>query len=104
QFNPTSANIDSLINLAKHIEDSAFRLYICDGEGFQLTPNIVKREGEWIIQEEARNKNWSWRPYFLQQLLKLREESVPVLSSSYSDIETEEPTRTFSIALPNNEY
>lgn len=104
QYNPTSANIESIMKLAKHIEDSAFRLYICDGEGFQLTPNIVQREGEWMIQEAARNKNWSWRPYFLQQLLKLREESLPVLSSSYSDIETEEPTRTFSIALPNNEY
>lgn len=104
QFNPTSTNIDTLMNLAKRIENSAFRLYICDGEGFQLTPNIVWNEGQWNIQEEARNKNWSWRPYFLQQLLKLREESTPVLSSSYSDIETGEPTRTFSVALPNNEY
>jgi len=104
QYSPSSKKIDSLLSLAEKIEFCAFRIYICDGEGFQLTPNILYRDGKWVIQENSLNKNWSWRPYFLQNLLKLREEHTPELSASYSDIETEEPTRTFSIALPNNEY
>ena len=34
----------------------------------------------------------------------MRQEHTAELSSAYSDIETGELTRTFSMALPNNEY
>ena len=101
---PSCQHEESLITLANSIKDYAFRLYMCDGEGFQTTPNIILKNGEWHLDETALRKNWSWRPYFLQNLLKLREEQQISLSVAYSDIETDELTRTFSMALPNNEY
>lgn len=101
---PTSKQADKLIELANQLQDYAFRLYICDGEGFQTTPNIRWKKDQWVVEKEALRKNWSWRPYFLENLLKMRQEQISDLSNAYSDIETGELTRTFSMALPNNEY
>ena len=101
---PTSSQVDKVKELAKQLQEYAFRLYICDGEGFQTTPNITWKQDYWMVEEDALRKNWSWRPYFLQNLLKMRQEHTAELSSAYSDIETGELTRTFSMALPNNEY
>ncbi|WP_042476047.1 EAL-associated domain-containing protein [Bacillus ndiopicus] len=104
QIEPISANIDSLLQLAEKLRPYIFRLYICDGEGFQTTPNIMLVEGSWKIQQEAIRKNWSWRPYFLQNLIKMRHDGQSKLSETYSDIETAELTRTYSMALPQNEF
>ena len=101
---PSSSNLESILRLAEAIKEYAFRIYICDGEGFQTTPNIVLRKGQWEQDNSALRKNWSWRPYFLQNLLKMRQDHQISLSVAYSDIETEELIRTFSMALPNNEY
>ena len=104
QVGPTSSHVEKVMELAKHLQEYAFRLYICDGEGFQTTPNITWKQACWTIEKDALRKNWSWRPYFLQNLLKMRQEHTAELSSAYADIETGELTRTFSMALPNNEY
>ncbi|KYG90444.1 EAL-associated domain-containing protein [Metasolibacillus sp. FSL H7-0170] len=104
QVEPTSTNIDSLLQLAEKLRPYIFRLYICDGEGFQTTPNIMLIEGNWRIQQDAIHKNWSWRPYFLQNLIKMRHDGQSKFSETYSDIETAELTRTYSMALPQNEY
>jgi EAL domain-containing protein (putative c-di-GMP-specific phosphodiesterase class I) len=101
---PTSKQTDKLIELAHQLQDYAFRLYICNGKGFQTTPNVRWKENQWVVEKEALQKNWSWRPYFLENLLKMRQEQIADLSNAYSDIETGELTRTFSMALPNNEY
>jgi len=102
--NPTSQNIDSLLKLAEKLEDYAFRLYICDDEGFQTSPNIVRLNSEWHIEEDAFGKNWSWRPYFLLNMIKLRKDLKGDLSSIYNDIQTGEPTRTYSMALNCQEF
>ncbi|MGG0655879.1 EAL-associated domain-containing protein [Rummeliibacillus pycnus] len=104
QINPTSVNVESLIKLGEKLEDYAFRLYICNDEGFQTSPNIVRLNSEWIIEEEAIGKNWSWRPYFLLNIIKLRNNLKGDLSSVYSDIRTGELTRTYSMALNNQEF
>ncbi|WP_431027677.1 EAL-associated domain-containing protein [Lysinibacillus sp. LZ02] len=104
QVGPTSGHVEKLKELAQQLQEYTFRLYICNGEGFQTTPNITWKHNQWILEEGALRKNWSWRPYFLQNLLKMRQDQVANLSSAYSDIETGELTRTFSMALPNNEY
>mgnify|MGYP003513327982 FL=1 len=104
QIGPTSSQVEKVMELAKQLQEYAFRLYICDGEGFQTTPNVTWKQDCWTVEEDALRKNWSWRPYFLQNLLKMRQEHTAELSSAYSDIETGELTRTFSMALPNNEY
>ncbi|MFF5995905.1 EAL-associated domain-containing protein [Lysinibacillus sp. KU-BSD001] len=104
QIGPTSDHVEKLKELAQQLQEYTFRLYICNGEGFQTTPNITWKHNQWMLEEEALGKNWSWRPYFLQNLLKMRQDQVANLSSAYSDIETGELTRTFSMALPNNQY
>lgn len=101
---PSSQNLTTLQLLASKMEEYAFRIYICDAKGFQTTPNIIQRDGVWHEDEDAFGKNWSWRPYFLLNLIKLRNDLKGELSRSYIDIETNELTRTFSLALKENEY
>jgi hypothetical protein len=101
---PSSQNLTTLHLLASKMEEYAFRIYICDAKGFQTTPNIIQRDGVWHEDEGAFGKNWSWRPYFLLNLIKLRNDLKGELSRSYIDIETNEVTRTFSLALKENEY
>lgn len=101
---PSSDSTEQLLALAKELDAYSFRLYICDGEGFQTSPNIMRIDKKWAIQEEAVNKNWSWRPYFLKTIIEMRNDQSSVLSDLYSDIDTGEMTRTFSIAVNENEY
>lgn len=101
---PSSKSLPNLLQLAEKMQDFAFRIYICDEKGFQTTPNIIQRDDIWYEDEQAVGKNWSWRPYFLLNLIKLRNDLKGELSRSYIDIETNELTRTFSLALKKNEY
>lgn len=104
EVKPNSQSLPSLQSLATKLNEFAFRIYICDAKGFQITPNVMNQEGEWVLDESALGKNWSWRPYFLLNLIRLRNELKGDLTSSYVDIETNELTRTYSLALTNNEY
>ncbi|WP_026692206.1 EAL domain-containing protein [Peribacillus kribbensis] len=90
--------------LGTELQFMCFRLYICDEEGFQKSPNLFYSGGEWRIQEEYVDKNWSWRPYFLENIIKMRHEKKGFLSDSYSDIETGETIRTFSFPLNDQKY
>jgi len=103
--NRKSMNIeDLLIALGKGLEQVAFRIYICDEDGFQISPNLFKKENEWELQPEYMKKNWSWRPYFLENLIRMRNDKKGLLSDLYCDIETGETTRTFSYPLNAHEY
>ncbi|MEH6940304.1 EAL domain-containing protein [Bacillus sp. JJ722] len=99
-----SADIEQLKGLAKSLEAFSFRLYVCDEDGFQTSPNILRQHSEWIIQDEYQNKNWSWRPYFLKTIIKMRNDQKGEFSDPYSDIDTGVTTRTFSIPLNESEY
>lgn len=93
-----------LFNLAKEMNHIAFRMYICDEDGFQLSPNILKKDDMWMIQKEYTQKNWSWRPYFLENIFKMKSEKKGILSDLYCDIESGETIRTFSYPLNTKEY
>ncbi|OLN22364.1 diguanylate phosphodiesterase [Domibacillus antri] len=93
-----------LEEIGRHFNDMCFRLYICDENGFELTPNYFKKDGEWIFQPEYLEKNWSWRPYFLENILRMRKNGGGLISDLYSDIETGETIRTFSYPVGDNEY
>lgn len=101
---PSSVDLEQLKNLATLLDDISFRLYVCDEDGFQTSPNIVRYSGKWIVQEEYKQKNWSWRPYFLKTIIAMRNDQKGELSDSYSDIETGEIIRTFSVPLNAQEY
>ncbi|MDP4086222.1 MAG: EAL-associated domain-containing protein [Bacillota bacterium] len=91
-------------SLMKEMDQIAFRLYVCDEDGFQKSPNFFKGENGWLIQNEYVHKNWSWRPYFLENIIKMRNERKGILSDLYSDIETGETTRTFSYPINDNDF
>lgn len=90
--------------LGSEMNNSAFRLYVCDEDGFQLSPNYYKNNKIWVFQDDQLNKNWSWRPYFLENIVRMKNEKRGILSDLYSDIETGETIRTFSYPLTNHEY
>ncbi|MCZ8542084.1 EAL-associated domain-containing protein [Psychrobacillus psychrodurans] len=103
-INPNSENVAQLLLLAEELDDCSFRIYICDEDGFQISPNIMRVDKKWDVQEDAVNKNWSWRPYFLKTIIKMRNDQSGEFSDMYSDIVTGEMMRTFSIPLNNSEY
>ena len=84
--------------LIKEMDEIAFRMYVCDEDGFQKSANIFKGKNGWRTQSEYLDKNWSWRPYFLENIIKLRIEQKGRLSDPYRDIETGETIRTFSLS------
>jgi EAL domain-containing protein (putative c-di-GMP-specific phosphodiesterase class I) len=95
-------NLLTVLSLEFH--EMAFRLYVCDGEGFQKSANIFKQNNNWVLQKEYINKNWSWRPFFLENIIYMRKEQKGILSDLYSDIETGEQIRTFSYLLNENNF
>ena len=95
---------DILIEVAKNFSDKCFRLYICDENGFQVTSNVVKSGLEWLIEPKYKGKNWSWRPYFLENIIRMRINKKGLLSDIYSDIDSGESIRTYSYPFGNGLY
>ncbi|GAE35748.1 EAL domain-containing protein [Halalkalibacter akibai] len=95
---------DELIQkVARAMERYAFRIYVCDSEGFQQSSNLEKNENkEWTLIEEGRFKNWSWRPYFLENIIRMNIEKRGFLSDLYTDIERDERIRTYSHPITDN--
>ncbi|MCA1029863.1 EAL domain-containing protein [Bacillus timonensis] len=98
-------NYNELITeLALDLKDKTFRIYICDEDGFQQSANYFKHHNLWTLQREYENKNWSWRPYFLENIMRMKRNKKGILSDLYSDIETGEMIRTFSYPLTVDHY
>jgi EAL domain-containing protein (putative c-di-GMP-specific phosphodiesterase class I) len=93
-----------LMYLGKTLNDKSFRMYICDEDGFQLSANLVKKDSNWVVQEHYYLKNWSWRPYFLETIFRMRTKRMGILSDLYSDIDTGGTIRTFSYPLDEQLY
>lgn len=93
-----------LMSLGNSLDGIAFRMYICDEDGFQLSPNLYKTGDQWDLQPKYEGKNWSWRPYFLENIIRMRTGKKGILSDRYSDIETGEVIRTFSLPLNETEF
>jgi len=94
-----------LLKISSELNSFCFRMYICDEDGFQQSSNLFKLYGEqWELQQKYRGRNWSWRPYFLETILKMQANDHGILSDMYRDIETGEKIRTFSYPLENGSY
>lgn len=99
------ADYDDLFELlTKQMDHVAFRMYVCDEDGFQKSVNIFRTNEGWTKQQEYQHKNWSWRPYFLENIIKMRNERKGLLSDLYTDIETGETIRTFSYPINSNDF
>jgi len=82
-----------------------FRVYICNEKGIQLSSNAEKTvNGNWELRPEDRNKNWSWRPYFFENIIRMNMEKKGLLSDLYADIERGEQIRTYAYPLSKNSY
>lgn len=101
---PKADDLNSLLKLAEAVKAYSFRIYMTDEDGFQVSPNIMRYQHDWLVIDNAKHKNWSWRPYFLMNIIQLRHEKSGELSEVYRDIETGDMTRTFSIELPTHHY
>ncbi|MGY4689937.1 EAL-associated domain-containing protein [Salibacterium sp. K-3] len=99
-------DIDALTrHIALNLEDITFRVYICNYEGFQQSGNaVLDEEGTWQYYFEERNRNWSWRPYFLENIVRMNFEKKGILSDLYTDIHKEERIRTYSYPINENLY
>ncbi len=100
-----ASSFNELISsLAKHLNDCSFRIYVCDDDGFQKSANMFKKGDAWELQPQYEMKNWSWRPYFLENIIRMRSRKRGILSDLYSDIETGETIRTYSYPIDEHHY
>ncbi|MFV8829335.1 EAL-associated domain-containing protein [Alkalihalobacterium sp. APHAB7] len=92
-----------VLQIAKELSDISFRVYICDHDGYQQSGNAVKDEDDkWHLLEGSRFKNWSWRPYFLENIVRMNYERKGILSDLYTDIEKDEMIRTYSYPIDDH--
>ncbi|QKS71328.1 EAL domain-containing protein [Paenalkalicoccus suaedae] len=95
------ALLEKLSAIFRH---ESFRMYICDSYGYQLSPNWRKNEEIWDRDDRAVGKNWSWRTYFLDQVMEMNFNKNGMLSDKYRDIETNEVIRTYSFPINEEAY
>ncbi|WP_404432682.1 EAL-associated domain-containing protein [Sutcliffiella horikoshii] len=93
-----------LQSIADELTNISFRMYVCDENGFQLSSNLLKDNGKWKANSTYKGKNWSWRPYFLEHVMKMSMEKKGILSDLYSDIESGESVRTYSCLITQNRF
>lgn len=93
-------DIDQFIeSLLPSLPRGFFRVYACNGYGYQFSSNY-ERVGEiFEARPEFRGNNWSWRPYFLNNLVRISQYGRGIMSSPYRDQETRKQTVTFSYPL-----
>lgn len=104
---PDAANRldECLCRLLHAAPPSWIRVYVCDGCGYQQTPNYVRNGmGNWLPQYEYVGRNWCWRPYFLHYVVEAARKRQGVLSAAYLDLESSRPIRTFVYPLGANRF
>ncbi|WP_332694638.1 EAL domain-containing protein [Halalkalibacter lacteus] len=100
---PEDTYDELILKVAQDCDKYAFRVYVCDEEGFQQSSNAEKNtEKKWVLIEEGRFKNWSWRPYFLENIVRMNIEKRGFLSDLYTDIERDERIRTYSYPISDH--
>ncbi|MBP1949924.1 EAL domain-containing protein [Virgibacillus litoralis] len=84
--------------------EQSFRMFICNGNGLQVSSNFRKRDGVWEQEPHEKGSNWAFRPYFLENVMQMKTWKKGMLSDIYSDIETREMVRTFSYPLTDQHF
>lgn len=73
------------------LEKSVFRMYVTNHEGRQLSPNYSGISDSGMLEDDSFvGRNWSWRPYFLEQFYKNAKDSSGgwIASNPYYDLES----------------
>lgn len=82
-------------------QSNVIRFYLCDNQGYQLSPDFNFTEEKWFTDPRKIGFNWSWRPYFFQ-LLALEasgDKNRIVTSERYRDFGSELLCKTLSLRL-----
>ena len=90
-----------LQSLSEVVPANCFRMYICDDRGIQMSANFDRERPEDPFRPDHHSAgcNWSWRPYFVEGLVRMQENRVGVMSDRYIDVDTKQFTTTFSYPL-----
>ncbi|WP_042171043.1 EAL domain-containing protein [Paenibacillus gorillae] len=84
--------------LLPKLQDNCIRVYLCRDDGIQLSSNFSRiTDQEWRQEDEFRGANWSWRPYFVPNLVQLSELRPTIVSRVYTDLESHAWIRTISV-------
>jgi len=86
------------------IPGQCFRVYICDDAGTQLSSNFTRTPDGFRVQPEFRGSNWSSRPFFVENMSRVKKSGEGSLSDRYIDREFERETVTFTYRLTENTY
>jgi EAL domain-containing protein (putative c-di-GMP-specific phosphodiesterase class I) len=82
-------------------QSNVIRFYLCDNQGYQMSPDFSFTEEKWFTDPRKIGFNWSWRPYFFQ-LLALEasgDKDRIVTSERYRDFGSELLCKTLSLRL-----
>ena len=82
-------------------QSGVIRFYLCDNNGYQLSPDFNFSEDKWFTDPRKIGFNWSWRPYFFQ-LLALEsngDRDRIITSERYRDFGTNFLCKTLSLRL-----
>jgi EAL domain-containing protein (putative c-di-GMP-specific phosphodiesterase class I) len=97
--------VDAFIKaVTSQFDEESFRMYVCNSDGEQVSSNFRKRGEAWEVEPDKIGSNWAFRPYFLENMVKMKTWNRGILSDIYSDIETREMIRTFSFPLTDNHF
>ncbi|MBM7554273.1 EAL domain-containing protein [Thalassobacillus pellis] len=92
--------VDPFIELVtEKFDQESFRMFVCNGDGLQISSNFRKRDEIWEPEPHKKGSNWAFRPYFLENVMQMKTWNKGRLSDIYSDIETKDMIRTFSYPL-----
>lgn len=95
---------DFLKLLGEPFDRESFRMYICNENGQQISSNYQKRNNCWTIESEHIGSHWAFRPFFLENIMRMKKWPRGILSDTYSDIETGDIVRTFSYPLSSDSF
>ena len=92
-------------HICRQLPDLCFRVYVCNRLGYQISGNHLREESnKWNVYLHYLNKNWSWRPYFLQNIVAMEVNQKGYLSDVYTDMETSALIQTFSYPVQKDIY
>ncbi len=97
---PFDSDVDLWMEQATAVVPSAaFRLYLCNSAGTQLSPNFLRKGNAFIAQPEYRGSNWSERAYFAENMSRVARSGGASMSAKYIDRETEQETITLTLQV-----
>lgn len=87
-------------HLLPELDSNCMRVYMCNEDGIQLSANYQRGDdGCWVKEETFRHINWSWRPYFVPNLVQLNHQRRSIVSRAYADLDNREWIRTISVLV-----